>query len=182
MPDTQQSVSAILALLADNTSQQISPQDLRNALVSWRPGHGELALLAADSAAVSITDSTNYFEANGPTWTLSAGGHWFDESAGNGRLTYIGAATVYAHIAATVSFSDAANDVLHWRIGLNGTTLPASEIQRKVSAGGDVGSSAMHVITSMSTGDYLSLWVRNASATDNPTLNVANLQAMTMPT
>jgi hypothetical protein len=33
----------------------------------------------------------------------------------------------------------------------------------------------------MSTGDHLSLFTRNATAVENVTLEVANLQAMTMP-
>jgi hypothetical protein len=182
MADTQRSVSDILTLLADNTNQAISPQDMRDSFVTWRMGHGQLYVAAADAAAITIADTTNYVEATAPAWTASAGLHWFDESDGNGRLTYTGVADVVVHIAATVSFTvSGTNDVIHWRIGKNGTTDVASEVQVKIGTGSDVQSTAMHLVTTLSTGDHLSLFTRNATAVENVTLEVANLQAVTMP-
>ena len=182
MADTQRSVSAVLALLADNTAGDISAQDLRDAFVSWRMGMGQIYVAATDRATVTISDTTNYFEVTNPVWTLSSGGVWVDESGGNGRLTYTGTADVMCHIACTISFTAASNNqVMHWRIGKNGTTDAASEVQRKVSTGADVGSTALHLVTSMTTGQYLSLWVRNATTASNVTLECANLQLVTMP-
>ncbi len=182
MADTQRSVSAILALLPLNTDNEISPQDIRDFAVSWRMGHGQIYVPAAASAAITISDNTSYFEATAPAWTLSSGGHWFDESGGNGRLTYTGAADVVVHIACSVSFRSASNNqMIHMRLGKTGTTDEASEIQRKVGTGADVGSTALHLVTTLSTNDYISLWIRNSTAANNVTLDVANLQAMTMP-
>lgn len=182
MADTQRSVSDILALLADNTSGNISPQDIRDAFATWRMGMGQIYIPSGSGAAITISDTTNYFEATTPTWSLSSGGFWFNESGGNGRLTYTGTADVMVHAAATISFTTASNlQVVHWRLGKNATPDPAAEAQRKVGTGTDVGSTAIHLVTSMSTGDYLSLWVRNATTATNATLVVANLQAVTMP-
>jgi hypothetical protein len=72
------------------------------------------------------------------------------------------------------------NQTLHWRIGLTGVTDATSEVQRRIMTGTDVGSTALHLITTMSTNDYLSLWVRNATGANNVTLEVGNLQAMAM--
>ena len=182
MADTQRDVATILSLLADNTSGAISPQDLRDAFVTWRMAHGQIYVAAADAAAVTISDTTSYFEATTPVWTASSGLHWFDESAGNGRLTYTGAGDVVVHIACSVSFTTASsNQVIHARIGKNGTTDEASEMQRKVGTGSDVGAAALHLVTTMSTGDYLSLFFKNATSASNLTVEVANIQAMSMP-
>jgi hypothetical protein len=183
MADTQRSVSAILALLTDNSNGQISEQDIRDAFVSWRNGHGQIYVAAGDAAAITISDTSSYFEATNPTWTLSSGAHFFDESGGDGRLTYTGIVPLVMHVACTISMTSGSNNqVTHWRIGKTGTTDEASEVQRKIGTGADVGSTALHLVTTLSTGDYLSLWVRNATGSNNVTLEVANIQAMTMPT
>src|SRR5210317_938658 len=109
MADTQRSVSEVLALLPDNLSGDISPQDLRDALTTWRMGMGQVYVPSGSGAAVVIPDTTDYVEVTSPTWSLSTGGVWFDESAGNGRLTYTGVADVMVHAAATISFTTASN-------------------------------------------------------------------------
>lgn len=182
MPETQRTISEVYTLLADNTSAAISPEDLRDGFETWRMRHGQI-YVADPGAAITISDTTSYFEATNPTWTLSAGAHQFDESGGNGRLTYTGSADVVVHIAFSFCFTTASNNqVCHWRIGKNGTADAASEVQRKTGTGSDVGSSAAHLITSMSQNDYLSVFVRNSSSSSNATLVTANLQVVSMPT
>jgi hypothetical protein len=182
MTQTQRSVAEIYALLADNVTEDIGPQDHRDSLATWRMGHGQIFVPAAASAAITISNNTDYFEATAPAWTLSADPHFFDESAGNGRLTYIGVAPVTLHIACSISMTSGSNQqVTHWRLGKNAVPDEAAEVQRKIAQGTDVGSTALHLIEAMSTGDYVSLWVRNSSGANDVTLEVANLQAMTMP-
>ena len=184
MAETQRTSSEIYTLLANNTTGAISPTDLRDAFATWRPGHGQIYVAAAAAAAISFSDSTSYVEVTGPAWTLSSGAHLFDESGGNGRLTYTGA-DVSVHVAASISMTASNNNqITHWRIGKTGTDDAASEIQRKIGTAADGGSTAMHLITTLSTNDYLSLFVRNESwtASETVTLEVANLQCVTMPT
>ena len=183
MAQTQNTVSGVWTLLADNTTGAISPRDLRDALETWRPRHGQIYVAAADAGDITIDDSTNYFEATAMTWTLSSGAHEFDESDGNGRLTYTGAQDIMCHIACTISMTTGGsnNQVLHFRLGKNGTTDAASEVQRKVGTGTDVGSTAMHLIASLSTGDHISLFAKNATSTGNVTIECANIQLMSMP-
>lgn len=181
MAQTQRSTSEIYTLLADNVTGNISPQDIRDAFASWRMGHGQIYVPATAAAAITIANTTDYVECTAPVWTLSAGGHLFDESAGNGRLTYTGLATSYMHIAYSYSMTTASNNqVTHFRIGKNGITDEASEVQRKVGTGADVGAGACHLVTSMSTGDYLSVWVRNSTSASDVTLVCCNLQAVSM--
>lgn len=182
MAQTQNTVSGVWTLLADNTTGAISPRDLRDALETWRPRHGQIYVAAADSGDITISNSNDYFEATAMTWTLSSGAHEFDESDGNGRLTYTGAQDIMCHIACTISVtSTGSNQVIHWRIGVSGTTNAASEVQRKIGTGADVGSTALHLIASLSTGDHVSLFARNATSATNVTLECANIQIMSMP-
>jgi hypothetical protein len=181
MAETQRTVSETYTLLADNTSGNISPQDLRDGFETWRIGHGQIAVSASDAAAITISDTVSYFEVTNPVWTVGGALHNFDESGGNGRLTYTGVADTVVHIACSISMTSGSNNqTLHWRIGLTGVTDATSEVQRRIMTGTDVGSTALHLITTMSTNDYLSLWVRNATGANNVTLEVGNLQAMAM--
>jgi len=181
MADTQRSVSSILALLADNTSGDISPQDIRDAFVSWRMSHGQIYVPVASAAAVTISNTSSYFEATEPAWTLSSGAHLFDESSGNGRLTYTGAVTSTIHVACTISMTCASNNqVLHARLGVDGTTDETSEVIIKVGTGADVVSTAAHLLIDISPGSHISLWLRNETSSANITIQAANIQCVGM--
>jgi hypothetical protein len=181
MPDTQRTTATIFSLLANNTAGAISPQDLRDALLSWRNGHGQIYVPAAAAAAITIANTNDYVEATTPAWTLSSGAHLFDESGGNGRLTYTGVEPMVAHIACSISMTCGSNlQLTHWRLGVNATPDAASECQRKIGTGTDSGSTALHLIATVTNGDYISLWCRNSTSAADVTLEVANLQAVTM--
>jgi len=180
MADTQRSVAEILALMGDNITGNISPQDIRDQIISMRPTHAQLYVAVADAAAISIADTTSYFECTAPAWTLSSGAYSWDESSGNGELTYTGAADVTAFVSVTISFTTASNNqVVHWRIGKNGVPDGASEQLRKTGTGADVGSITVHEEVSMSTNDYVSLFVRNDTSTANVTVEACNMTVLT---
>ncbi len=183
MTQTQRSVAEVYALLPDNITEDISPQDLRDALTTWRNGCGSIYVAAADRTPVIIANNTDYYEAIDPAWTLHANGYLFDESGGNGRLTYIGIADVVMQVTCTVSMTSASNNqVTHWRLGKNATPDAASEAQRKIGATGtEVGALAITMVEPMTTGDYVSLWVRNATAGNDVIVEVATIAAITMP-
>lgn len=183
MAQTQRSISDIWTLLADNATQDISAQDIRDAFETYRMRHGQLYVAAGAGSALSLPDTGTYYEETVSTWTNDTGAAYeFDESAGNGRLTYTGTQPIMVHIAASISFTlGGSNAVIHCRIGKSGTTIAPSEIQRKVGSGSDVGSTALHLVTSMTNGQYLSLWFRNETDTSALTLACANLQVVSMP-
>jgi len=180
--DTQRTIAAVMALLADNTTADISPQDLRDAIESLRPRFGRIYVLPAGSAAVVIPDTVNYVEITSPTWTLDANALDVDESDGNGKLTYTGAADVVAHVTAHLSLTSASNNQdVHFRVAKNGTTLPESEAIYKILQGADATGVALETIVALSTGDHLSLAVRNATGANNITVENAGLQILTHP-
>jgi len=180
MAQTQRTLSNLWTLLADNTTQQISPQDLRDALETMRPRYGQIYVAEGSGSPLTLTDNGTYYETSASTWTFE-GGYEFDMPT-NGRLRYIGAQPIMVHAAASVSFTGGtAATTYNIRIGKSGTPLAFSQAQRYCANTNDVGSTAIHAVTMLSTNDYLSLWFRSSSSTSSITLSVANLQLMSMP-
>jgi hypothetical protein len=62
----------------------------------------------------------------------------------------------------------------------NGTVITPSIISRKISTGADVGTGALHALTSVETNDYLTIVMRGDTDTTNATLSTANVFAMDM--
>jgi hypothetical protein len=166
MVDTQRSLADIISLFADNSTGAISPQDVRDQVETLRLSYGEIYV--STPGATSITDTTSYFDVNG-TYTLGLTGVRFD-MATNGQLRYTGVAPVEGIVLCTMSFTVAGtNDIVHLRLAKNGTSLPATEVQRKVSTGSDVGAIMAIGLVNLTTNDYVTAEVRNETATDNVT-------------
>lgn len=182
MSDTQRSVSEVLTLLADNANAAISPQDLRDAFVTWRLGYAQLYMAEGAEATITVASTAAYYEVTGGTWTLTTGGLYFDESAGNGRLTYTGTADVMAYVACAFSVNATNNNIVtHWMLGLNGTEQESSEIHRYIGTGADVWAAAVHGLFPLSTGHYVSMFARNSTSATNLQLGPATLIALTLP-
>lgn len=111
--------------------------------------------------------------------TLSGGVYEFDDNgSSSGHIRYTGAETKMFHVACSVSFSGAANDRLVIGVAKNGDVISESRMLRKIGAGGDVGSTAMHIMVSMAQNDYLTMQVGNTTDTSDVTVNALNLFAM----
>jgi len=99
----------------------------------------------------------------------------------NGTLVYMGEETMFFHIASTLSIkSTSNNERFRASIFKNGVLLPGSQIQHNLGSSGAVASSAIHVATSLSTGDYLNVYVLNEDSSNNFNVTYANLFAMGM--
>lgn len=173
MADTKRSLADIYTLLANNSSGAISAQDMRDAIITLASDHGEIHVTSA--SATTISDTTSYFDAAG-TYALDSGVDWDMDT--NGQLRYTG--TPDRYVEATASFSVTAatnNQVLHFGIAKNGTELTASDIQRKVGTGADVGAGMVHGFTTVSTNDYLTVEVRNETSAANVTFETCELFA-----
>ena len=178
MAQTQRTYAQIIALLPDNNAGDISPQDIRDFAESFRPLMGEV-YRQSGAGTVTTTVAGTYYEVATGTWASVTSLMGFDMSAGNGRLTYTGTVPVMMHIALSISFTLATNNVTtHWRIGVNGTPSPVAQADRKVGTGADVGSTALHLIAMLNTGDYISAFVSTETAGAVVTPTSMNLQAI----
>lgn len=140
---------------------------------------GEISQQGNASATV-ITNTSDFFLVNFSGTTLETA-HGFDSPV-SGRLRYTGTSTRHFHVACTLSAVPAnANRTLYFRVAINGTTMPASEVRQRHSTSTDEQSTAIHVIAHMSQNDYLELYVRNVTGADNATVSCANVFALGVP-
>lgn len=171
MADTARSLSAIKALLADNTTGGISPQDLRDTVETLTLTYGEL--YNSSGTATTISDTTSYFDIAG-TWTLGQAAG-FDENT-NGQLRYTGTPDIEVVTIGVASLTSAGNnDIVHLRLENSGTVITSSDSTQKLATGADVATLVSIGMTSMSTNDYITMAVRNETATDDLTASNAHL-------
>lgn len=174
MAETKRTLSTVLLNLADNTTQQISAGDIRDAVVTVAPDFGAIHMIT--SAATTITDTTSFFDVAG-TYALDGGSDW--DMNVNGQLRYTGAATRFAAVFVATSFTTASNNqVISIGVAKNGTMIAASEIDRKTGTGSDVGSAATFAFVTVSTNDYLTLVVRNQTSATNATFDQVKFGAL----
>lgn len=176
MADTARSLAELQTLLADNISGAISPQDLRDFLVSVTPPYGAMSRNVA-SATTIVTPGT-YYKAAG---TTTVGNVRNMDMPTDNRLRYTGVSPRHFHIAVTVAMTTASvNNVVGLKIAKNGTVIDSSITRRYVTTGADIGSTALHGDIVLSTNDYLELWVTNESDTDSVTIQELYFFAMGM--
>ncbi len=178
MADTQRTVAQLQTLLPNNITGAISPQDLRDLLVSLQNDHGEISVT---SAAETTIDTVDVWVESSGTWELTAAISNRFSMPVNARLRYDGAETRLMHIACSISVISAGNGKIYeFAIGLGGTPNIPSITRRKIAAGADVGATAVHAFIAMAPGEYLSLMVRNVTDNTNVTVSLSNLFAMGM--
>jgi hypothetical protein len=175
MVDTDRTIASLQSLLADNTTGDISAQDVRDLLVSLSVKYGDMYV--STPAATTISNTTSYFDAAG-TWTAGSELKQFDMNT-NGQLRYIGTPSIEVVVFATASITVAgSNDVIHLEFRKNGTDVAGSDAVRKVGTGSDVGAFSVIGITGMATNDYITIAFRNETAADNVTAEEAHVLAI----
>ena len=112
---------------------------------------------------------------------LSANPYEFTADAEEpGTIKYVGLNTKMFHVASSISFGGSPNDVIVAAIAVNGAYKGVSRVLRNLRGGGDIGSTAIHVMVELNTDDTLSLYVGNTSTDTNITFYALNLFAMGM--
>lgn len=164
---TQRTYAELTTLFADNTTGDISPQDLRDFLDSVRSPHGQVHLTAP--VETSITQIGTYVKVSG-TFGLDAHNHLTTPDT-TGRITYTGTSQRHFHLVSSVSMTCAANNqTVSFRIAVNGTTDPSTQLRRRIGTGTDIGSTALHGDEVLTTNDYVELYVANLTSTANITI------------
>lgn len=170
MADTQRTQADLLTNLFQDsqTNGSISAQDLRDLIISLTPSIGSMYI--STPAATTIGGAGTFVKSAGTTTFQTGSGHGFTMPADN-RLTYGG--TVQRDFMIDVSLSSscsAPNKSLSYRLALNGTTVPATEMKRESGGTGTIGSVSISYYTHLVSGDYLELWLTNDDTTDSVTV------------
>lgn len=163
MADTQRTLAALLAILADNTAGDISEQDLRDLLVSVFGGYGGIYLTSAadaqdvDIAPVKITAFDTNMVSSGVTSDHT------DDS-----IT-IGTTGVY-YVEFTVAFSGSSGEVFTIQLYKAGVAVAGAFLKRKLTGAGDIASASFALYVSCNAADELD--VRVNSEADSKTVTI----------
>lgn len=176
--DTQRSVATIQGLFADNTAGDISPQDLRDLLVSAAPDYG--TLYVSSSGATTVSSSGTYYESAG-TFTLGeASANW--TKGANDRIAYGGTPTreVLVTIHGTITCASS-TQALRIGIGKNGTVISGAEVSLAYGTSGtDAVPFSVSTVASCATSDYFGILVRNDTAANNVTVTYGAITVLSV--
>jgi len=145
---------------------------------------GEISYFDLTGTTVAIAaqsdGSTNMVKA-APATTLNNDKDFDNGGANDGRLRYTGATTRTFHVACTISIApDAANDTFVCGISKSGTVVAASKVLLQATTMAGIRSTALHVMVSLATNDYLELYIGNITDADDCTVHSLNIFAMGM--
>lgn len=180
MVDTIRTLAAIQALLADNTTRDISPQDIRDAIQSLTVFHCNLHdhNNALYTAIATVNTWTEVALTAPAIENVSAfmGSNDFDQPVA-GRIRYLGSVTRIFKIDTTISVKSAGNNKsFEFALGVNGSTDHASAINQRMSTGTDEQALSTMLLTPLNLNDYVSLFVRNV--TDDTDILIAHINTV----
>lgn len=163
MADTQRSLADLQALFADNTTGNISPQDLRDFLLTMVSEHGGYAITA--EAPTPIATPGTYVKAAGTT-TIRPDTEGFDMPANN-RLRYIGTIEKHVFIVATITFTtdSGTNQIPAFRFAFNGVTDAQTTMKNDIKASGDFKVVTVLWDGHMNANDYAEIFLTNTIST-----------------
>lgn len=176
MADTQRTEAALLAAFPNNNTQEITPQDFRDLVVSsnLKTGGqyvgGGRVFLGSSTATVTTIASLGVPVLVDPTSTTLHSSRNFTKSA-NSRVRYDGENTEEFMVSAIVSAGSTTATVLNTTILLYKNGAPVTNISSRLVAtdtalvGAHEGS--LLGITSLAKDDYLEIYIANNTNTDN---------------
>jgi hypothetical protein len=173
MADTISTRAALVALLADNTTGAISPQDLRDMLISIDAANGCLSVSA--SAATALTGAAYPTNALLLAGTTALGLANNVSMPSNMRLRNDSGVSQRFSVRADVSMTSSVNNVvITFAIYKNGVLESGSEQSRKIGTGTDVGSLGLSWVVDLADTEYVEIYVQSDTTT-NLTAQYANL-------
>jgi hypothetical protein len=186
MTDTSRTVSDLVTNIFQDgqSSGAITPQDMRDFIETCQTKQGSIYMSSPSSTSISVAGT--YVEGNG-TYTLSTSpsANEFDMNT-NARLRYTGTPTINCAFWASASLeidTAAVNKELGISIYKNGTLITGTKMVgfSPATTVNSVNISTMGY-ASLSTNDYVSIYVANIDSTDNFTLRNAQLMGMSLVT
>jgi hypothetical protein len=169
MADTQRSAAELIALLADNSTGDISAQDLRDLVETLIPDQGAIFIDTTATAPTAITTPGTFELLAGGTLEKSNGRNFTMDQ--DGRLTYEGTATRRCIVWVSLSYTiDQNNHETRWRIHKTGVHDPATEIIREVGTGTVPVNITLNGHITIEPGDYIEVVVTDVTGTANITV------------
>lgn len=165
-------LSALLAQLPDNTTGDISAEDIRDVVVSLFPSRGQLDLTAGATTTFALTN-TWYKLSCTTALDATLGQDGFSQTANN-ELTATKAVNQVLLCTATIEGSSSGNNkVYSFTFAKNGTPLSTAHVTEKFETSGALKTMSVMALISTAQNDAISVYVRND--TDTTSFTTANL-------
>ena len=167
MADSPRSVASLQSLLADNTSGQISPQDLRDFLVSALGVYGSITVFEGATQQDDVGTTGTFltaFDTNGPS-----NGTTPDHT---GNSITVNVAGIY-EVLFSVCFTGTNGGVFQFRLRVNGVEQEFGTTRK--GDGASYGSASFCGQIALSSGDIVAVSINSDTATDDATVSEAQL-------
>ena len=177
MAETPKVLSALLAQLPDNTSGDISPEDIRDVVVSLFPSRGQLDLTASASTTFALTN-TWYKLAGTTALDATLGQDGFSQAADN-ELRATKAVNQVLLVTANVELVCASNNkTFGLTFAKNGTAITGIHVSAVLSDSGKGYGFSISTLIPTAANDIVSVYVRNETDTTAVTATSLTLSAV----
>ena len=180
MADTPRTLATLLGLLADNTTGNITPQVMRDLLVSLYPSRGQLALAPGGTATTTFTGTGVYRPVAGTTVLDTGVGTANITMPANGQLRFEKAVTEVVLATANLEVLPASNNKrFTFTFAKNGTAIPALSMTYYYgNLSGNPAALVLSGFVTMAANDILSVVVKNDTDTTAITASVLTLSGV----
>lgn len=177
MTQTPKILSALLAQLPDNTTGDISPEDIRDAVVSLYPSRGQFELASGGSVATTFGSSGSYTLVKGTTALDTTVCTTCVSMPSNGVLKLLKNVDQVALVNATLEVLPAANNKRYtFTFAKNGTPVAAlAYTQFFGNLSGNPAGLFLSGLLAMGYNDELSVVVKNDTDTTSITAQVLSV-------
>lgn len=180
MADTPRTLSALLALLADNTSGNITAQVVRDLTVSLYPSRGQLELASGGAVATTFASSGTYVPVAGTTALDTAVCTSCVSMPANGQLRWEKASTHVLLANATLEVLPASNNKRYtFTFAKNGVAIPQLAFTAFYgNLSGNPAGVFLSGLIPIAEDDIISVVVKNDSDTTAMTASVLTLSGV----
>lgn len=177
MAETPKVLSALLAQLPDNTTGLISPEDIRDVVVSLFPSRGQLDLTATAATTFALTD-TWYKLAGTTALDTSLGQDGFSQAANN-ELRATKAVNQVLLITANVELLCGSNNkTFGLTFAKNGTAITGIHVSALLANSNKGYGFSITALLPTVANDIISVYVRNETDTTSVTATSLTLSAV----
>ena len=177
MAETPKVLSALLAQLPDNITGLISPEDIRDAVVSLFPSRGQIDLTA--SAATTFAVTNTWYKLAGTTALDATLGQDGFSQAANNELRATKAVNQVLLVTANVELVCGSNNKsFGLTFAKNGTAITGIHVSAVLSDSGKGYGFSITTLVPTAANDIISVYVRNETDTTSVTATSLTLSAV----
>ena len=180
MSDTQRTIQALQAILADNTTGDISPQDVRDFLVSVSPSRGGYTLDPGETPGETVIAETGqWVKIAGDTLENDGIAMRFWSKSGENELRYTGQETQAINVFGMVSLAPGEGNT-EYSVTVAHNDTPFERFAASQAFAGPQSGNALETVAVMAAlvvepEDTVSLWIRRDAGDGNPTVTAMSL-------